>query len=58
MKRRAQEGIYRAIKNMTPAQEIAYFRDRAESGDLGDWWKRVKAGGSSSTTPKRARRSA
>lgn len=31
-KRQAQQRIYEKIKNMSPAEEIEYFRQQAESG--------------------------
>ena len=37
-KRQAQERIYQDIKDMTPEEEIAYFRQRALVGPLGTWW--------------------
>jgi hypothetical protein len=39
-KRAAQLAIYEEIKNMTREEQLAYFRNRAESGPLGDWWKK------------------
>ena len=30
---------------MTVAEEVEYFRRRAESGALGSWWKRVLPAG-------------
>jgi hypothetical protein len=41
-KRRAQEEIYQQIKGMTHEQELAYFREQAECGPFGEWWKRIK----------------
>ena len=41
LKRRAQAKIYADTKQMTAAEQIEYFRRRAESGALGAWWKRV-----------------
>lgn len=41
-KRNVQLRIYEDIKNLTPQQEIEYFRKKAEEGSLGDWWKSVK----------------
>ncbi len=43
MKREAQARIYGNISNLTPEQEIAYFRRAAESGSLAEWWKKVKS---------------
>jgi hypothetical protein len=42
-KRQAQARIYREIRGLTPSEEAAYFARTAESGPLGEWWKRVKA---------------
>lgn len=42
MKREAQARIYEEIKDLTPEEEIAYFRRAAETGPLGDWWQRVR----------------
>ncbi len=42
-KRQAQAEIYEQIRGMTHEQERAYFQLQAESGPLGDWWKRIKA---------------
>jgi hypothetical protein len=42
-KRRVQLGIYQEIKDMPHDRERAYFEQQAESGPLGEWWKRVKA---------------
>jgi len=41
-KRRAQLEIFEHIQGLTHEQERAYFQEQAESGPLGDWWKRVK----------------
>ena len=40
-KRRAQERIYRRIAGLPPADEIAYFRNAAETGPLGAFWRTV-----------------
>jgi len=39
IKRDAQERIYEAIKEMTPAEEIAYFRRSIEGSKLSKLWK-------------------
>lgn len=41
-KRKAQAQIYEEIKDLSPQEEIAYFRRAAEAGSLGDWWKTMK----------------
>lgn len=38
-KRQAQARIYDQIKDLSPQQEIEYFRRAAEEGPLGDSWK-------------------
>ena len=38
-KRQAQARIYETIKDLSPEEEIEYFRKAAEQGPLGDWWK-------------------
>ncbi len=43
-KRSAQLAIYEEIKNMTRDEQLVYFRTKAESGPLGDWWKKVPIG--------------
>ena len=43
LKRRAQAKIYADTKGMSAADQIAYFRRRAQSGALGAWWKRVSS---------------
>ena len=40
-KHETQTQIYREIKNLTPEEEIEYFRRRAESGVFGKWWKKL-----------------
>ena len=41
-KEQAQAEIYEAIRELTPEEQIAYYRRRAESGPLGAWVKSVK----------------
>jgi len=38
-KRRAQARIYERIKDLSPEEEIDYFRKAAEEGPLGESWK-------------------
>jgi hypothetical protein len=40
-KREAQARIYEAIKDLSPREEIEFFRDAARTGPLGDWWQRI-----------------
>ena len=41
-KEEAQAEISKTVEGMSPAQQRAYFERRAETGPLGEWWKRVK----------------
>jgi hypothetical protein len=41
-KRKVQAEIYEEIKGLSPEQEIEYFRRRAATGPLGEWWKGLK----------------
>jgi hypothetical protein len=38
-KRKVQAEIYEEIKELSPEQEIEYFRRRAATGPLGKWWQ-------------------
>jgi len=42
-KRRVQSEIFQQINGMSHEQEIAFFRQQADRGPLGPWWKRVQA---------------
>ena len=42
-KRQAQARIYEETRAMTSDEQAAYFRQRAQSGSLGAWWKRLSA---------------
>lgn len=42
-KRAAQLRIYERIKDLSPLEEIEYFRNAAEQGPLGEHWKAVVA---------------
>lgn len=42
-KRSAQEKIYEQIKGMTPAEEIAWFRQKVTNGPFGNWAERLKS---------------
>lgn len=44
-KRAAQARIYERIKDMTPEEEIAYFRQAVESGPFAEWWRSRAAAG-------------
>lgn len=37
-KRRVQAEIYEETKDITPEEEIAYFRRRVADGPFGKWW--------------------
>ncbi|RUT07013.1 hypothetical protein DSM106972_022740 [Dulcicalothrix desertica PCC 7102] len=41
-KQKAQEEAFENINNLTPEEQIKYYRTTAESSSLGDWWKKVK----------------
>ena len=41
-KRQAQARIYEIIKNLSPEEEIEYFRKAAEEGPLGIRWKDIQ----------------
>ena len=43
-KREAQSRIYEVIRWMTPEEQLAYFREQAEIGRLGEWWKQLAGG--------------
>ncbi len=42
MKDRIQQKIYEEIKDLTPEEEIAYFRRKVESGPFAEMWRRLK----------------
>ncbi|MBI5017939.1 MAG: hypothetical protein HZB55_20925 [Deltaproteobacteria bacterium] len=46
-KREAQAEIYKEIKELTPEEQLEYFRKSARSGHLSEWWRAIK------TTPAR-----
>jgi hypothetical protein len=41
-KRRAQERIYEEIKDLTPEQEIEYWRRSVDEGPFGSWWRTLE----------------
>jgi|KBSMisStaDraftv2_1062788.scaffolds.fasta_scaffold5176463_1 hypothetical protein len=41
MKHRIQADIYRETKDLTPRQELEFWRRSAEAGSWGEWWKKV-----------------
>lgn len=43
LKRRAQAKIYADTEGLPVAEQIAYFRRRAQSSALGTWWKQVSS---------------
>ena len=52
-KRQAQARIYEVIRNLSPEEEIAYFRKAAEEGPLGEWWRSLTASRHSTAGPSR-----
>ncbi len=40
-KQQVQEKIYEDIKNLSLAEQIAYFQDRIENSNLRDWWQSI-----------------
>ncbi len=42
-KRQAQARIYERIRDLSPEEEIEYFRKAADEGPLGEWWKSIRA---------------
>jgi hypothetical protein len=40
-KREAQDQIYQETKEMSPDQQIQYFRNAVENSRLGGWWKKA-----------------
>ena len=43
-KRSAQARLHHETVGMSRAEELRYFGRQAESGPLGEWWKRVRMG--------------
>ncbi|MGH2569413.1 MAG: hypothetical protein ACRDGA_13830 [Bacteroidota bacterium] len=43
IKRDAQTKIYEAIIEMTPEEEIAYFRQSVDQSKFSTWWKSVSS---------------
>ncbi|WGV28665.1 hypothetical protein [Halotia branconii] len=41
-KQQAQDKISLEIKNLSPVEQVEYFRQQAESSTLGQWWKSIK----------------
>lgn len=41
-KAQAQAQIYEKIKDMTPEEEIAYFRNSAKTGKLRHFWQKIE----------------
>jgi hypothetical protein len=37
-----QREVYEETKGLTPEQELRYFREAAEEGPLGTWWKALQ----------------
>jgi hypothetical protein len=43
-KRQAQREIYEQIKDLSPEEQIRYYRERAAAGALGEWWRTIRDG--------------
>ena len=41
-KREAQTRIAEQIAPLSRQEQVAFFRDEAATGELGDWWKRLR----------------
>jgi len=41
-KDRVQQEIYEQIKDLTVQEQIDYFNRGAQTGPLGEWWKKIK----------------
>jgi hypothetical protein len=52
-KRAAQEKIYEQIKGMTPAEEIAWFRQKVAHGPFGSWAEHMTSRTSATPGPLR-----
>lgn len=50
----AQVRINRETKGMTVGEQVAYFRACAESGPLGEWWKKLETRSTARKTLKKA----
>lgn len=44
-KRKAQERIYRRIRGLSHAEELAYFKQAVESGPLAEFWRKASKAG-------------
>jgi hypothetical protein len=44
-KERVQAEIYEEIKDLSPEQEVEYFRKSVETGPFAEWWKKVREEG-------------
>ena len=42
-KDKVQAQIYEEIKDLSPEEELRYWRRQAETGPLAKWWKKVRA---------------
>lgn len=41
-KRRAQDRIYEEIKDLTPEEELEYWRRSVDEGPFGSWWRTLE----------------
>jgi hypothetical protein len=53
-KREAQARILERIKDLTPAQEIEYFRHATEQGPFAAWWMQVREHSSAQDGPSQS----
>ena len=42
MKRNAQKHLYEETKKMTSEEELVFYRNRAKSGSLAEFWKQIQ----------------
>jgi len=40
-KRQVQEEVFKEIEGKNHAEQIRYYKERAASGPLKDWWKSI-----------------
>jgi len=51
MKRNAQSRIYETIRQMTPEEEISFFRQSVDKSKFSEWWKSASSRVELSETP-------
>ena len=52
-KRKVQKEIYKEIWNLTPDEEIEYFRCRVKSGVFGKLWRKLQEGSAGKSSHSR-----